>query len=94
MGKYILVKVLIYMEPGDTYVDGSTVPAKRVGIFLRDAYGAGTGIQSLSADGLKIYDGAVCWASGIYGGCPNALKIKTGMRMRTDTTILYMTLKS
>jgi|GEM_PF-3082199 len=59
--------VIVYLEPGDEFIDGSPVPARRATFFADNDLGDGTPGVDLTDEGFALFDAAVNWASETDG---------------------------
>ncbi|MDA1274666.1 MAG: Ig-like domain-containing protein [Verrucomicrobia bacterium] len=67
-------------EKGATLIDGTTkAPARRVHFLMTD-----NAFAALNADGLKLFDAAVVWASGIEPKIPGAGVYSIGLNFGAD----------
>ena len=62
--------VITYLEPGDKYFDGSTVPARRATFFADNDLGDNTPGIDLTDDGFALFDAAIQWATDTDGTTP------------------------
>ena len=62
--------VITYLEPGDSYFDGTKVPAKRATFFADNDLGDNTPGVDFTDDGFALFDAAIQWATGTDGTRP------------------------
>ncbi len=62
--------VIVYLEPGDNYIDGTPVPARRATFFGDNDLGDQSFGIDLTADGFALFDAAINWATDTDGTTP------------------------
>ncbi len=62
--------VIVYLEPGDEYFDGTPVPARRATFFADNDLGDNTPTIDLTEDGFALFDATINWASDTDGATP------------------------
>ena len=62
--------VIVYLEPGDKYFDGTEVPARRATFFADNDLGDQTFGIDLTDEGFDLFDAAINWASQTDGNTP------------------------
>ena len=59
--------VIVYLEPGDEYFDGTEVPARRATFFADNDLGDETFGVDLTDEGFALFDAAIQWATDTDG---------------------------
>ena len=62
--------VIAYLEPGDSFFDGTPVPARRATFFADNDLGDQTFEIDLTDEGFALFDAAINWASDTDGTTP------------------------
>ena len=62
--------VIVYLEAGDEYSDGTPVPARRATFFADNDLGDNTPTIDLTEDGFALFDATINWASDTDGATP------------------------
>ena len=62
--------VIVYLDPGDKYIDGTTVAARRATFFADNDLGDNTPGVDLTEAGFELFDAAINWASDSDGSTP------------------------
>lgn len=62
--------VIVYLEPGDRYLDGTEVPARRATFFADNDLGDQTFGLDLTPEGFALFDAAIQWATATDGTTP------------------------
>ena len=62
--------VIVYLEPGDQYFDGTPVPARRATFFADNDLGDQTFGVDLTDEGFALFDAAIQWATDTDGQTP------------------------
>ena len=62
--------VIVYLEPGDQYLDGTAVPARRATFFADNDLGDQSFEIDLTDEGFALFDAAINWATQTDGSTP------------------------
>ena len=62
--------VIVYLEPGDNYFDGTPVPARRATFFGDNDLGDQSFGLDLTDEGFALFDAAINWATNTDGTTP------------------------
>ena len=84
--------VIVYLEPGDEYFDGSTVPARRATFFADNDLGDNTPGVDLTEEGFTLFDATINWASGTDGSSPLSINFVIDDDSDIETNNLDVTL--
>lgn len=84
--------VIVYLESGDEYFDGSPVPARRATFFGDNDLGDATPGTDLTDDGFALFDAAVQWATDTDGSTPLTINFVIDDTSDVETNNLDVTL--
>lgn len=62
--------VIVYLEPGDSFIDGTPVPARRATFFADNDLGDRSFGVDLTDEGFALFDASINWASNTDGSTP------------------------